>query len=86
MGSGGVPGRASKTCILANGPDSFADRKIGILVTNGIDAGKLAQVRSAAEYEDVNVELVAPTVGGIEAGDGSRMPESWPPCQPRATS
>ena len=28
--------------ILANGPDSFAGRKIGILVTDGVDADKLA--------------------------------------------
>jgi catalase len=60
--------------ILANGPDSFAGRKIGILVTTGADAGKLAELRSAAEQEQVNVELVAPAVGGVEISDGSRIP------------
>jgi catalase len=60
--------------ILANGPGSFAGRKFGILVTTGADAGKLAELRSAAEQEQVNVELIAPVVGGIETSDGNRVP------------
>jgi catalase len=60
--------------ILANGPASFAGRKIGVLVTDGTDAATLTSLRSAAEQEHVNVELVAPTVGGVEAGDGTRLP------------
>ena len=57
--------------ILANGPDSFAGRKIGILVTNGVEAAKLEEVKSAAEQAQVNVELVAPAVGGVETSDGN---------------
>jgi catalase len=60
--------------ILANGPDSFAGRKIGVLVSAGIDAAKLADLRSAADAEQVSVELVAPVVGGIQASDGNLMP------------
>ena len=60
--------------ILANGPDSFAGRKIGILVTDGVDAAKLAELTPAAEQAEVNVELVAPAVGGVEASDGQRVP------------
>jgi hypothetical protein len=30
--------------ILANGPDSFAGRKLGILITDGADAAKLAEL------------------------------------------
>ena len=60
--------------ILANGPDSFAGRKLGVLVTTGTDAGKLAELRAAAEQEKVTVELVAPVVGGVEISDGSRVP------------
>ncbi|HYZ55784.1 MAG TPA: catalase [Streptosporangiaceae bacterium] len=59
--------------ILRNGPDSFAGRKIGVLVTDGIDAAALAGLRSAAEHERVNIELIAPTVGGIQASDGSHL-------------
>jgi catalase len=60
--------------ILANGPGGFAGRKIGILVTDGADAAKLEEVRSAAEREQVSTELIAPAVGGIEASDGNQMP------------
>ena len=59
--------------ILANGPDSFAGRKLGILVTHGADAAKLAELTAAAEEAKVNVELVAPAVGGVEASDGHRV-------------
>ena len=60
--------------ILANGPGSFAGRKLGILVTDGADADKLAQLTAAAEEAKVNVELAAPAVGGIQASDGHRVP------------
>ena len=60
--------------ILANGPDSFAGRKIGILVTDGADAAKLEEVKSAAEQAQVNVELIAPAVGGIDDSDGTHAP------------
>ena len=60
--------------ILANGPGSFAGRKLGILVTDGADAAKLVQLTAAAEEAKVNVELVAPAVGGIQASDGHRVP------------
>jgi len=60
--------------ILANGPDSFAGRKIGILVTDGVDGDKLDEVRSAAEQARVNVELVAPAVGGVDDSHGNHAP------------
>jgi len=59
--------------ILARGPGSFAGRKIGVLVTNGMDAQALADLQSAAESEGATVEIVAPTVGGIDTSDGSRV-------------
>jgi catalase len=65
---------SSALSILANGPDSFAGRKLGILVTTGTDAGKLAELKSAAGQAKVTVELVAPVVGGVEISDGSRVP------------
>jgi catalase len=59
--------------ILENGPESFAGRKLGILLTDGADAGLLAALRAEAERRDVDVELIAPTVGGVTASDGSRV-------------
>lgn len=57
--------------IINNGPDSFKGRKIGVLVSDGIDPGLLQAVRDAAQAEGAKVEVVARRVGGVEAGDGS---------------
>ena len=59
--------------ILANGPDSFTGRKLGVLVTTGADAGVLTDLRSAAEAEQAIVEIIAPAVGGVDASDGTRL-------------
>ncbi|HET9969521.1 MAG TPA: catalase [Streptosporangiaceae bacterium] len=59
--------------ILANGPESFAGRKLGVLITAGADMGQLTEIRNAARQAQVNVELIAPVVGGVEASDGSRV-------------
>jgi catalase len=59
--------------ILRNGPDSFTGRKIGVLASDGADAGQIAALREAARQEGANLEFVAATVGGIEASDGSRV-------------
>ncbi len=59
--------------ILANPPESFAGRKIGVLVTDGADATLLAGVRAAAAEERASVELVAPAIGGVETSDGKRV-------------
>jgi catalase len=60
--------------ILEQGPASFAGRKIGVLVTNGADAGLVAALRSAAADEKANLEIIAPTAGGADASDGSALP------------
>jgi catalase len=59
--------------ILANGPDTFAGRKIGALVTDGCDSSLLEGLKSAAEDEGAMVEVVAPHVGGVTAAGGSRV-------------
>ena len=57
--------------ILLNGPDSFAGRKLGILITDGVDAKLLKAVQKAFVEGGAVVKLVAPHVGGVEANDGS---------------
>jgi len=59
--------------ILANGPDSFAGRKVGVLVSPGADASLLKKLRTAIEKEGATVEVIAPKVGGVEAADGTMM-------------
>jgi catalase len=60
--------------ILRNGPESFAGRKLGVLVTDGVDSALLGALRQAAEDRQVVVELVAPTVAGVTAADGTAIP------------
>ncbi len=60
-----------KLSIVANGPESFKGRKLGILVTDGADAALVKGLKAAAEAEGAMVEFVAPKVGGAEASDGS---------------
>jgi catalase len=57
--------------ILKNGPASFRGRKVGALVTDGVDANLLDALRSALEEEGAVLEIVAPSVGGVEASDGT---------------
>ncbi len=60
--------------ILANPPDSFAGRKVGVLVSDGADAKLLTGLRAAAKTEQATIELIAPAVGGVELSDGQRVP------------
>ena len=57
--------------ILLNGPKSFTGRKLGILVTDGVDSAILDALESAIEAEGAMIEIIAPKVGGVEASDGS---------------
>jgi catalase len=57
--------------IILNGPDTFAGRKVGVLVSDGADAQILERLRTAFMKEGATMEVVAPKVGGVEAADGS---------------
>ncbi|MEZ5859109.1 MAG: catalase [Geminicoccaceae bacterium] len=63
--------RSPALSILLNGPRSFAGRKVGALVTDGVDAEILAALKTALEKEGAMLKLVAPMVGGVEASDGT---------------
>ena len=57
--------------IVLNGPKSFKGRKLGALVTDGVDSEILNSLKSALEGEGAMLEIVAPKVGGVKASDGS---------------
>ncbi|PWE53998.1 catalase HPII [Metarhizobium album] len=59
--------------IVERGPKRFEGRKLGILVTDGVDAKLLKVLTAAIEKEKAVVELIAPKVGGIVASDGKRI-------------
>ncbi len=56
--------------ILKNGPDSFKDRRLGVLVSNGVDAKLLDSVKAAALKVGAEVMIVAPTIEGIKDSTG----------------
>jgi catalase len=60
--------------IIANGPKSFAGRKLGILVTDGVDAKLLAALQNAVEAAGGVYELVGPKVGGVTCTKGMILP------------
>jgi len=59
--------------IVLNGPESFAGRKIGALVTDGVDAKLIGALRAAVEAEGAILEIVGPTVGGVQMSDGQTL-------------
>lgn len=57
--------------IIAKGPQRFEGRKLGILVSDGVDAKLLAALKAAIAKEGGMCEIVAPKVTGAQADDGS---------------
>ncbi len=60
--------------IIANGPKSFKGRKLGILVTDGVDMALLAALQEAVTTAGGVFELIAPKVGGVVCSDGMLIP------------
>lgn len=60
--------------IALRGPKRFEGRKLGILVTDGVDAKLLKGLITAVEKENAVVELVAPKVGGVVTSNGNLLP------------
>ncbi|MDO5534398.1 MAG: catalase, partial [Propionibacteriaceae bacterium] len=59
--------------ILKNGPDSFAGRKLGVLVTPGTDATLFDAVKQAFTAAGAVVAVVAPHVGPVKLSDGKEV-------------
>jgi catalase len=57
--------------IVENGPERFEGRKLGILVSDGTDAGLLQALKGALDKAGATYEIIAPTVTGAKASDGS---------------
>ncbi len=59
--------------IVANGPESFAGRKVGMLVTDGADAALVSALQDAVVAEGAVVEVIAPKIGGATLSDGALL-------------
>ncbi|WP_443970864.1 catalase [Sphingobium sp. CR28] len=56
--------------IVKRGPQSFAGRKLGLLVTDGADAALVQALLNAVDEAGAMVEIVAPKIGGATLSDG----------------
>jgi catalase len=63
--------------ILRNGPHTFKNRRLGILVSDGVDAGLLSALRSAAQQDGADVAIIAPTITGVMASNGTQIPADY---------
>ncbi len=59
--------------ILKNPVGTFAGRKLGVLITDGVDAKLVDALKAAIDAAGAVMELVAPMVGGVVASDGTRI-------------
>ena len=59
--------------ILANGPDGFKGRKMGLLLNDGAPAPLVAALTSAVEKAGAIWEVVAPKIGGVRLDDGTML-------------
>ena len=57
--------------IVKNGPESFAGRKLGILVSDGASAAVVKALKTAAEALPAVCEVIAPKIAGATLDDGS---------------
>jgi catalase len=60
--------------IIQNGPKSFKGRKLGVLVSDGVDGKLLAALQSAVLAEGAMIEFIAPKVGGFKTSRGELIP------------
>lgn len=56
--------------ILKNQKPTLQGRKVGCLVSDGVDAELISSLRSAVKAEGGMVKIVAPGVGGVETSQG----------------
>ncbi len=60
--------------ILKNSLKSFEGRKVGIIVTDGVEDSYLEELKTQLKKEKCSFEIIAPTVGGVVTKSGKRLP------------
>jgi catalase len=59
--------------IVKNGPPSFKGRKLGILLSDGADAGVFNGLVKAIDKVGAIYEVIAPKIGGVTLSDGTKV-------------
>ncbi|GAC1330073.1 MAG: catalase [Beijerinckiaceae bacterium] len=60
--------------IIAKAPKTLEGRKVGMLVTDGVDEALVTGMKRAVEKEGALFEIVAPKVGGVKTAAGGKLP------------
>ncbi|MBV8189282.1 MAG: catalase [Alphaproteobacteria bacterium] len=60
--------------IVKRGPQCFAGRKLGVLLTDGADADLFDAISKAAKKADAVMEVVAPKIAGVVLSNGELVP------------
>ncbi|MEO6634359.1 MAG: catalase-related domain-containing protein, partial [Devosia sp.] len=64
---------SAKLSIVANGPDSFKGRKMGLLLTDGSNAALFNALTKALDRAGAVWEVIAPKIGGVILDDGTAV-------------
>ncbi len=59
--------------IAKNAPTSFKGRKVGALITDGVDQEILDALKKGLEAEGAMLEIIAPTIGGVKSNNGTMI-------------
>jgi catalase len=59
--------------ILGSAKETFAGRKLGIMVSADVDAALFKALQDALQAEGATYEVIAPTIAGVVASDGTRI-------------
>lgn len=65
--------KAPSLSILANNPNTFKGRKLGVVVTENIEIKLLVGLKKAVEKEMAVLEIIAPKIGGIQTKEGIKI-------------
>lgn len=63
-----------KLSILENNKQLFAGRRVGILITDGVDANFFNKLIKAIGNTKASYTIIAPTISGVVLNDGTRIP------------
>jgi catalase len=60
--------------LIAKAKPTLAGRKVGVLVSDGIDSETVDSLRSAVEKEKAQFVIIGPRIGGVVAKNGKSLP------------
>jgi catalase len=66
--------KSAALSIVMNGPQRFAGRKLGILVTDGANGDLISLIENAIQGANATSEIVALKIAGVELSNGRSLP------------